>query len=192
MLVPARGLRLAALACVLAVAVSGAAAAAGPIPTPIGVGPLYHPAAAALPVAGLRCTSSASSRFGAHLELFASRRVVIVPAGIGIVPPQRKSGAYVLGGRCSYPARTREPTGVIEVVRGAAVTLGQVFAVWGQPLSATRLAGFTSRAPVLAFVDGKRWQGDPRAIPLRPHAEIVLELGGYIPPHTSFLFRKGL
>jgi hypothetical protein len=27
-----------------------------------------------------------------------------------------------------------------------------------------------------------------RTIPLRRHAEIVVEVGGYIPPHTFFLF----
>ncbi len=189
---PVRGHRLAPLACVLAVALPGAAAAAGPIPSPIGVGARYHPAAAAAPVSGLRCTSAERPRFGAHLELFAARKVVIVPAGIGIAPPLRRSGAYVLGGRCSYPVRTREPTGVLEIERAADLTLGQLFAVWAQPLSKTHLAGFASRAPILAFVDGRRWHGDPRAIPLRPHAEIVLEIGGYVSPHTSFLFRKGL
>jgi hypothetical protein len=189
---PVRGHRLAPLACVLAVALPGAAAAVGPIPSPIGVGPRYHPAPAALPLAGLRCADEERPRFGVHLELFAERQVVIVPAGIGVAPPLRRQGAYVLGGRCSYPVRTREPTGVIEVERGASLTLGQLFAVWGQPLSRTRLAGFASRGPILAFVGGRRQLGDPRAIPLRPHAEIVLELGGYVPPHSSFLFRKGL
>ncbi len=116
---PVRGLRLAAVACALAAALAGAAAAAGPIPTPIGAGARYHPAAGTVPVAGLRCTSAEVPRFGVHLELFADRRVVIVPAGIGIAPPQRRQGAYVLGGRCSYPLRTREPTGVVEVERGA-------------------------------------------------------------------------
>ncbi len=186
-----RGLRL-ALACVLAVALPGAAAAAGPIPSPIGVGPRYHPAPGAVPVAGLRCTNAKPPRFGVHLELFAARQVVIVPAGIGVAPPLRRQGSYVLGGRCSYPVRTREPTGVVEVERRASLTLGRLFAVWGQPLSRTRLAGFASSAPVLAFVDGHRRLGDPRSIPLRPHAEIVLEVGGYVPPHASFLFRKGL
>ena len=175
----------------LAVALPCAAVAAGPIPSPIGVGALYHPASGTVAVAGLRCTSAERQRFGAHLELFAHRQVVIVPAGIGIAPPQRRQGAYVLGGRCSYPLRTREPTGVVEIARGASLTLGQLFKVWGQPLSKTRLVGFASRSPILAFVDGRRWQGDPSAIPLRPHAEIVLELGGYVPPHASFLFRKG-
>jgi len=188
----ARGLRLAAAACALAAALAGAAAAAGPIPTPIGAGARYHPAAGTVPVSGLRCTSAEVPRFGVHLELFADRRVVIVPAGIGIAPPQRRQGAYVLGGRCSYPLRTREPTGVVEVERGVTATLGTLFQVWGRPLSKNRLVGFASRTPVIAFVDGRRFAGDPRAIPLRPHAEIVLELGGYVPPHASFLFRKGL
>ena len=145
---PVRGLRLAPLACVLAVGIPAAAVAAGPIPTPIGVGALYHPAPGAVPVAGLRCASAERPRFGAHVELFAHRQVVIVPAGIGIAPPLRRQGAYVLGGRCSYPLRTREPTGVVEVERGASLTLGQLFEVWGQPLSRTRLVGF-----VVAFPD---------------------------------------
>jgi hypothetical protein len=195
---PVRGHRLAPLACVLSVALPGAAVAAGPVPSPIGAGARYHPGAlserlaGAAPLLGLRCTSAARKRFGAHLELFANRRVVIVPAGIGIAPPHRRRGPYVLAGRCSYPARTREPTGVIELEQGATLTLGQLFRLWGQPLSRTRLVGFTSRTPLRAFVDGRRWHGDPRAIPLRRHAEIVLELGGSVPPHAAYLFPGGL
>src|SRR5438046_2534422 len=86
---------------------------AAPVPTPIGVGPRYHPpatsarVAAAKPVGALRC-GAAGARFGVHLELFANRRVVIVPAGIGMAPPLVRDGAYVRGGRCSYALRTRE------------------------------------------------------------------------------------
>jgi hypothetical protein len=100
----------------------------------------------------------------------------------------------VLGGRCSYPAKTVEPTGVIEVARTARLTLGQFFDLWGQPLSTTRLVGFRSRhgERLRAFVGGRPWSGDPRRIRLRRHAQIVLELGGFVPPHSSYLFRKGL
>jgi hypothetical protein len=160
------------------------------VPTPIGAGPLYHPPARALPAAGLRCSPAPSARFGVHLELFGRKLVVIVPAGIGIAPPLVRDGAYVRSGRCSYPARTREPTGVIEVLSGPRLTLGQFFAVWDEPLSRTRLAGFRGR--VSAFVGGRPWAGDPRAIPLTRHAQIVLEIGGYVRPHASFLFRRGL
>jgi hypothetical protein len=167
-----------------------AALLTAPIPTPIGAGPRYHPLADTRPVPGLRCSVRDEPRFGVHVELFANRRVVIVPAGIGIARPHTRDGPYVRSGRCSYPLRTREPTGVVEVTRGARLTLGTLFSVWGQPLSAVRMAGFRGR--VHAFVGGRRRTGDPRSIQLTRHAQIVLEVGGYVPPHSFFLFRRSL
>jgi hypothetical protein len=151
-----------------------------PPPVPIGVGPAYRPAPAALtgrPVGAMHCTTG-GRRFGVHLELFARRRVVIVPSGIGVARG------------CTYPARTREPTGVIEVRRGAHLTLGDLFLLWRKPVTRTRLLDFHGR--VLAFVGGKRFTGDPREIALKRHAEIVLEIGGHVQPHTSYLFPEGL
>jgi hypothetical protein len=122
-----------------------------------------------------------------HLELFAARRVVLVAPGIGVAPPRTRDGAYVRGGRCSYPVRTREPTGVVEVEAGGqARTLGDLFAVWGQPLGKRRMAGF--RGKVSAFVGGRRYERDPRTITLRPHMQIVLEVNGYQPPHPTYRF----
>ena len=146
---PVRGLRLAAVACALAAALAGAAAAAGPIPTPIGVGARYHPAVGTVPVAGLRCTSAEVPRFGVHLELFADRRVG-ARARRGSASRRRcaRQGAYVLGGRCSYPLRTREPTGVVEVAARRDAPLGDLFRVWGQPLvRSNRLVGFALAVP---------------------------------------------
>ena len=170
----------------------------GPIPTPIGAGPRYHlPAAPARvlrgdPVGGLRCRAD-GARFGVHVELFAHGRVVIVPAGIGVAAPRRRVGAFVRPRGCSYAVRTTGPTGVLEVRRGARLTLGRLFTVWGQPLSATRLAGFSTRrsAPVRAYVAGRRWRGPLGAVPLRRHMQIVLELGRFVPPHRSFRFPRG-
>jgi len=165
------------------------------IPTPIGVGPGYRLEAtsaavrAAAPVRRLRCNAASAPRVYAHVELFARRRVLLLPAGIGMAPPLVRDGAYVVGARCSYAIRTTAPTGVVEVARGTNATLGDLFAVWGEPLSATRLAGFRGR--VTAFVAGQRVPGDVRAIPLTRHAQIVLEVGGYIPPHRVFLFGAG-
>jgi hypothetical protein len=105
-------------------------------------------------------------------------------------PPQRSEGAFVRGGRCYYPAITLEPTGVVEIARGARLVLGDVFAVWGRRLGRRRLAEFRG-APVAAYLDGRRWRGDARAMPLAAHAEIVLELGGFVPPHRSFVFAPG-
>jgi len=129
-------------------------------------------------------------RDGVHLELFAHRRVVLVPAGIGMRGPLVRERARVVRGRCSFPLRTREPTGTIEVARGTRATLGQLFAVWGEPLAPGRLLSFRGR--VRAYVAGRLVPGDPRRIPLARHANVVLEVGGYIPPHPRFLFPPGL
>ncbi len=167
------------------------------MPTPIGVSREYRLPArgadvtAGRPVGGLTCSAGAPIRLRVHLELFARRLVLLVPAGIGISPPLLRDGARVIRGRCSYPLRTREPTGVIEISSTRQLRLGDVFRIWGQPLSAQRLAGFRTTQRVLAFVNGRRFAGDPRAIPLRRHDEIVLEIDGYVPPHTSYLFPKG-
>jgi hypothetical protein len=167
---------------------------------PIGTGPRYRPrvlsetALGGRPVGGLACSADAGPEFGAHLELFANGRVVIVPAGIGFARPLKRSGAYVRGGRCAFPVRTVEPTGVLRVRKGVRVTLGQFFRVWGQPLAPGRLAGFRARPGerVRAWVAGRPWRGPLGAIPLRRHAQVVLELNGFVPPHASYLFPPGL
>ncbi len=180
---------------------AGASAPPAPdqLPIPAGQGPRYRLPAVSAAVArrtrlaGLQCTSTHPSAYGVHLELYAQRLVLPVPAGIGVAPPQRRRGVYVLGGACSYPLRTFEPTGVIVVDRfggGRVPLLGELFAVWGQPLSRRRLTGF--HGSVSAFVDGRRWSGLPALIPLLPHAEIVLQIGGELPPHPKYLFPPGL
>jgi hypothetical protein len=44
---------------------------------------------------------------------------------------------------------------------------------------------------VSVFVGGKPVAGDPRRIVMTRHAQIVLEIGGYVAPHPSYLFPKG-
>jgi hypothetical protein len=83
------------------------------------------------------------------------------------------------------------PTGVVDVVQGRRLTVGDLFRVWGQPLAARRLASFTSPQLVRAYLDGRIVRGAPSSIPLTSGEEIVLEIGGYVPPHPSFLFPKG-
>jgi hypothetical protein len=147
-------------------------------PWPIGLGAAYHPTAPerdGRAIGTLRCTKSGTA-FAVHVELFAKRRVVIVPPGIGAGP------------QCSYPLRTTAPTGVVHVARRG-LTLGDLFRVWGRRLSASRLLSFPGKVSV--FVAGRRWHGEPGAVPLTKHAQIVVETGGYVAPHPSYLFPKG-
>jgi len=170
-----------------------------PVPIPVGHGAAFrlapHGAAAARgePIDGLRCSAAPGVRVLAHVELFAAGRVVPVPPGIGIAPPLVRRGAYVRGGRCSYPVRTTEPTGLLELRAGTRLTLGDVFAIWGQPLSRTRLAALrtTPAAPVRAYLDGRPWRGDPRALRLGAHAVVVLEVGPRVAPHVRYRFPPG-
>jgi hypothetical protein len=153
--------------------------------------PAISPAVArAATIHGLRCTRARGPVYGVHIELYAHRLVVPVPSGIGVAPPQRRSGVYVLGGRCAYPVRTSEPTGVVVVDQGHLLALGALFAVWGQPLTRGALGSF--RGAVLAYVGGRRFTGPPGAIALRRHAEIVLEIDGVVLPHPAYRFPPGL
>ena len=165
-------------------------------PWPIGPGPRYRPAAAGpqveagRPLGGLRCAKQGAV-FALHLEIFADRRVVVVPAGIGVASPATRSGASVVARGCTYPARTAAPTGVVEVARGVPLRLSDLFRIWGQALGPHRIASFRSRAPVRAYLGGRLVHGPVGALRLTPHAEIVLELGAYVAPHPSFLFPGG-
>jgi hypothetical protein len=160
-----------------------------PVPTPIGVAPAYHPATRALPAdPRLACTSSAlRGRHAVHLELFANRLVVIVPAAIGIADA-RESLSRVVAGTCKGELRTLDPTGTITFDRDG-LRLRDFFRAWGRTLSDHALLSF--RGPVGAFVNGKRWVGAPTDIPLWNHDEIVVEISGYVLPHAAYLFPKG-
>ncbi len=165
-------------------------------PWPIGPGAAYRPPAATATVeAGaalgrFRCAPPGAA-FPLHLEIFADRRVVVVPAGIGVGRPAAAGVRSVSSRSCTYPLSTRTPGGIVEVADGLRLTLRDLFRIWGQALGARRIASFSSGAPVRAYLNGRRVRGAPGAIPLTRHAEIVLELGAYVPPHPSFLFAGG-
>src|SRR5260221_340757 len=133
-------------AILLACACAGAAGAAAPIPTRIGSGPRYLLPAAppslaqGRPVGRLGCSPDRGTRELAHVEVFADRRVLLLPARIGVAP------------HCSYAVRTTQPTGVVEFVSRVHPTIGDLFAVWGQALSAHRIASF--RGAVDGWIGG--------------------------------------
>ena len=157
-------------------------AVAALLPTPVGVGPPYHPPAAAH---GACRAGSLAAGHRVHLELFALRRVVIVPAGIGVRGARLRFGR-VVAARCHATVWTTDPSGVVRFTGRA--RLGDVFGVWGRPLDAGRLLSFRGR--VCLYRDGRVVGGDPRRLLLHDGDELVLEIGGYVPPHRSFHFPR--
>jgi hypothetical protein len=120
---------------------------------------------------GIGCTTAPGTAVvgRAHLDVFADGRRVTVPARIGIRPS------------CAYWLRTEAAGGVIVIAspQRRSFALGDLFDIWGAPLTARRLLGFPigPGRPLRAFVDGRRAGGDPRAIALRDGREIALVAG---------------
>lgn len=154
------------------------------VPTPIGKGADYRPPAK-LPLPELCKVGPVQGAFRAHLELFARRRAIVIPAGIGIGPPAKERLGRILDARCRAETRTLDPTGVVDFDRDD-LTVGDVFRVWRERLEPTQLLTF--EGAVRAYVGGGRVSGDPRDVRLFDGAQIVLESGGFVPPHRSFRF----
>ena len=166
---------------------AGAPAGSRYVPVPIRAGPEYQPPAR-WPLAGgaafggLRGALVSGHRM--HLELFARGRVIVVPGGIGISGGRTTRYGSVTDALWHAPIWTLERGGVISFAPGG--RLGDLFAVWGQPLSPGQLLGFDG--PVRVYLNGSRWHGDPATLGLHDRDQVVLEADGYVPPHPSFVF----
>ncbi len=158
---------------------------------PIGRGVRFEPPVKGRPLGD--CTRSLGSRAGLHVEVFGSNRVVLIPAGVGVRGPRSFSAGRIADAGCYGELVTLDPTGLVLIRPGARLTVADLFRSWGQPLSPHRIASFTTGPgeSVRAFVDGRPWPGPPASIPLRRHAEIVLEVGPYVPPHAAYTFPPG-
>jgi hypothetical protein len=160
---------------------------------PIGRGIRFHPPVARRsPVVG-RCLPTLGRRYGVHVELFAANRVVLMAAGIGTRAPRTISDGRVSHARCYGSLVTLDPTGVVLVRAGSHPRLANLFRAWGQALSLRALASFSApkTGAVTVFVDGHPRPGPPGSVPLSAHAEVVVEVGPYVPPHSSYRFAPG-
>jgi hypothetical protein len=121
----------------------------------------------------------------AHLDVRVNGQPVEVPAMIGIDR----------SGRGISPVHTHDSTGVIHIESPMmrTFTLGEFFTEWDVSLSADSIGGLRAGdgKTLRAFVNGKPVTGNPAALPLNAHDEIVLiygaiEPGESIPAHYDF------
>ena len=172
-----------------------ASTGAGPARTPGTVGPEGVPLTGGVPLGparspspghasgGVPCGSSEQRTYHVHarLTLFVRGKPRAVPLGVGIGPPvtitKSDRGEFASGGACFAFLHTHAADGIIHIESPGPVDfrLGQFFDVWRQRLDSRHLGSNAGR--VTAFVNGRRYRGDPRGIVLRKHAQIQLEIG---------------
>lgn len=154
------------------------------------------------PVDGIPCDLSAGTyHIHVHVSLFHNGTQIAIPLAIGIVNPVIGTGGVLaLSGSCMYHLHTHDRTGLIHIENPtvATFTLGDVFDIWGEPLTRSNIAGFTG--PVLVYTANcavgfpficdapSVYSGDPRAIVFTQHEQITLEIGGpYVwPPYYEW------
>lgn len=134
-------------------------------------------------VDGVKCETSEQLAYHihSHLAIFVKGTPMTVPAGIGIND-----------NTCIYWLHTHDVDGILHVESpdSRTFTLGNFFAVWGQPLSSTRVAA--AEGPVTAYVNGKKFTGDPSTIKLQVQTVIQLDVGSPAPPPRPYTFADGL
>lgn len=106
-----------------------------------------------------------------HLDIFIDGAAVPVPAGIGINE----------GERFITEIHTHDTSGIIHVESPTVerFTLGEFFDVWGVRFSSDCIGGYCAdqSKSLRVYVNGKRYQGDPREIHLDDHEEIAIVFG---------------
>lgn len=121
-----------------------------------------------------------------HLDIYVYGRKVTVPALIGINVAEN----YL------DPVHTHTPDGVIHVESPSqrTFTLGQIFGVWGVRFSKTCLGSYCAGGgmELKVWSNGRLVTGDPTALALEEHEEIVVafgtaaEMSSPVPSHYSF------
>ena len=125
------------------------------------------------PIKGISCDAQEGQRIHIHqhLAIYDHGKAVVIPQYIGI--PQ--------AARCIYWLHTHTPDGIIhvEAPMDRSFTLGDFFAVWGQPLDRKHAGSVVTRknSSIRVWLNGTRYTGDPAKIPLTAHADIAIQVG---------------
>jgi len=147
-------------------------------------------------VNGISCDALESTIFHihVHLAIFFDGVEQSIPFGVGIGQPWQVSdsdqGPFVDDGSCFSWMHTLAEDGVIDIespIRRS-FTLGDFFAVWQEPLSATQVG--PQQGQVITYVNGQRDSTNPSDIRLTSHQRIQLDVGADVPPY-SFDFPPG-
>jgi hypothetical protein len=129
----------------------------------------------------------------AHLDVYVNGKPVLVPAGLGIdttnpgVHLFNTNGMPAYGGinppcdtPCISPLHTHDVTGILHTESATRKynTLGQAFIEWNVPLSPTCVSTYCQpKTSMAVYVNGAKFTGDPRTIPLSNFQQITVVIG---------------
>jgi hypothetical protein len=177
---------------------TGAKTSATPSATPTGT-PLGALSAAVTgqTIDGVQCQRGEQDAYHihAHLAIFVNGAARSVPPGIGIPQPRSvistDAGPFVEGSKCYYWLHTHTGDGIIHVESPTqtSYSLGQFFDIWQQPLSSTQVG--PDSGTLFIYLNGQKFTGDPRTIPLTKYALVQLDVGTDVAP-KPFTFPPGL
>ena len=142
------------------------------------------------PIDGITCGGMEYNTLHVHTPLS------LVYRGTQVQVPRLLGAAQVGPQGCLYWIHTHFPDGIIHVESpvlappgSAGFDLGMLFDIWGQPLTRDDVAGL--KGPVLAYVNGSRYDGDLRMIRLGSHQQVVLEIGTPTVTPPNYIFPPG-
>lgn len=145
---------------------------------------------------GVACyTSMYTNQYHVHffLGIMYNKKQIAVPDAIGMYKPGSETSGYTNNAQCYYPLHTHDATGMIHVeansnasLGSSLYTLGQVLAVWGEPISSTGFGPYSgpvhiyvAHTPLRATYSTaySAYTGDPHSLALYSHEAIWIEVG---------------
>ena len=126
-------------------------------------------------ISGIKCDKVEHFNFHyhAHLNIFINGLSYLVPAGIGIKPPE-----------CIYWLHTHDISGIIHIEspENKSFSLGQFFDVWGKKFNNSQIFDFTvnesQNKTLLVYINGTAVNDlNYRDIPIVNHEDITIVYG---------------
>jgi hypothetical protein len=121
-----------------------------------------------VPVSGVACTGTITYHQHSLVSIYKEGTRLGLPDNLG-------------RGGCTYELHTHDVMGMVHMEADVAkkFTLAQLFALWGQPLGVNGTAGLAGPVRFYLVENEKltRYTGDPAALELVPHREIVIVSG---------------
>ena len=120
---------------------------------------------------------TSATHFHTHLDLLIGGNRFAIPAHLGLVAP-------------FSAVHTHSDSGILHVESDdldAVVTLGQLFTVWGVRLNDSCIGFYCEPAHSFGvYVNGVKYLGPVRDLPLRPFAEIAVVVGAHAEVPSSY------